>query len=54
MYKKLLYAISEGQGSFDLSWVFGTNQSTYVYCISALISLACDNFDVEGQIMASF
>lgn len=27
MYKKLLYAISEGQGSFDLSWVFRNNRN---------------------------
>jgi hypothetical protein len=32
----------------------GLTKRLYVYCISALISLACDNFDVEGQIMASF
>lgn len=32
MYKKLLYAISEGQGSFDLSWVSPklTNWPVYI------------------------
>lgn len=42
MYKKLIYAINEGQGSFDLSWVFGTNHNL-------CILLTCNTWGANGS-----
>lgn len=61
MYKKLLYAISEGQGSFDLSWVSGTNQMTlYVNMMNRGLFSRHNSFcflctvGLPSQIMALF